>query len=156
MRQLGFHRQLVIPGNRRLPFRRRWRADALPVRPAYQYALNHLRTAQAAHLWPGALFGRLAAPYPYVLYSDLYDHKEFIRGVANMGFSGLLWTPELRNGESTEDLIRRLQSVVLSPMALINAWYIKNPPWKQVKRTRTMRTNLSPDWQEVESPSAAP
>ena len=50
--------------------------------------------------------GALAAPYPYVLYSDLYDHREFVRGVVNMGFSGLLWTPELRNAKDTEDLVR--------------------------------------------------
>ena len=94
--------------------------------------------------------GALAAPYPYVLYSDLYDHKEFIRGLANAGFSGLLWTPELRDGASTEDLIRRLQSVALSPMALINAWYIKNPPWKQVKREANNAGEFSPGWEEVE------
>lgn len=73
----------------------------------------------------------LAAPYPFVLYSDLYKHKDFIRGLVNCGFSGLLWTPEVRDAASEEDLIRRLQAVVFSPQALINAWYIKNPPWKQ-------------------------
>ena len=73
----------------------------------------------------------LAAPYPYALYSDLYDHRDFIRGVANAGFSGLLWSPEVRHADSEADLIRRLQSVALSPQALINAWYIKHPPWKQ-------------------------
>jgi alpha-D-xyloside xylohydrolase len=95
--------------------------------------------------------GALAAPYPYVLYSDLYDHKEFIRGVVNMGFSGLLWTPELRNANDTEDLIRRLQSVVLSPMALINAWYIKNPPWKQVERAANNADRLAADWEQAEA-----
>ena len=73
----------------------------------------------------------LAAPHPFVLYSDLYDHRDFIRALVNCGFSGLLWTPEVRDASSEEDLIRRLQAVVLSPQALINAWYIKNPPWKQ-------------------------
>ena len=29
--------------------------------------------------------GALAAPYPYVLYSDLYDHKQFIRGLVDVG-----------------------------------------------------------------------
>ncbi len=95
--------------------------------------------------------GALAAPYPYVLYSDLYDHKDFIRGLANAGFSGLLWTPELRDGASPEDLIRRLQSVALSPMALINAWYIKNPPWKQVKRAANNNDEFAAGWQEIES-----
>lgn len=95
--------------------------------------------------------GALAAPYPYVLYSDLYDHREFVRGVVNMGFSGILWTPELRNAASTEDLVRRLQSVVLSPMALINAWYIKNPPWKQVDRDANNADRLMPGWEDVEA-----
>ena len=95
--------------------------------------------------------GALAAPYPFVLYSDLYDHRDFIRGVVNMGFSGLLWTPELRNASNTEDLIRRLQSVVLSPMALINGWYIKNPPWKQVERNANNADKLAPDWESVEA-----
>jgi alpha-D-xyloside xylohydrolase len=93
----------------------------------------------------------LAPPYPYVLYSDLYDHREFIRGLANAGFSGLLWTPELRNAENAEDLIRRLQVVVFSPMALLNAWYIKNPPWKQVNRQANNAGQFDPQWEETEA-----
>jgi alpha-D-xyloside xylohydrolase len=73
----------------------------------------------------------LAAPLPYVSYSDLYDATSFIRGVATSGFCGLLWSPEVRDAGSAEDLIRRVQAVVFSPQALINAWYIKNPPWEQ-------------------------
>ena len=86
-----------------------------------------------------------------MLYSDLYDHKEFIRGVANMGFTGMLWTPELRNAENPEDLIRRLQTVVLSPLAQIDAWYIKNPPWKQVERNANNADRLAPGWEAVEA-----
>lgn len=74
----------------------------------------------------------LAAAKPYVLYSDLYDHAQFIRGVVNCGFSGLLWCPEVRGAASAEDLIRRLQSVVLSPLAMINAWDIEQQPWKNI------------------------
>jgi alpha-D-xyloside xylohydrolase len=92
----------------------------------------------------------LAAPYPYVLYSDLYEHAEFIKAVAKMGLSGLLWTPELRNAQDMEDLIRRLQAVALSPMALINAWYIKNPPWKQVERRKNNAGELDPNWEDLE------
>jgi alpha-D-xyloside xylohydrolase len=95
--------------------------------------------------------GALAAPYPYAIYSDLYDHREFIRGVANAGFSGLLWTPELRDARSPEDLLRRLQTVVLSPLALINGWYIKNPPWKQLERESNNADRLLPDWEALEA-----
>ena len=75
--------------------------------------------------------GALAASYPFVLYSDLYDHKDFIRGVVNSGFSGLLWTPELRNAKSRKDLLRRLQTVVFSVQCLINGWHMKEIPWEQ-------------------------
>lgn len=95
--------------------------------------------------------GALAAPSPYVLYSDLYDHRQFVRGVANMGFCGLLWTPEVRHAASTEDLIRRLQSAVLSPAALINAWYIKMPPWKQVERQANNRGEVASNWEQTEA-----
>lgn len=73
--------------------------------------------------------GALCASYPFVLYSDLYDHKDFIRGVANAGFSGILWTPEVRDAKSKEEFIRRLQTVVFSTQCLINAWYCEKMPW---------------------------
>lgn len=46
-----------------------------------------------------------AAPMPYVLYSDLYDHKQFIRALCNAGFSGLLWAPEVRQCASGKELL---------------------------------------------------
>lgn len=87
----------------------------------------------------------LAANYPFVLYSDLYDHRDYIRGLVNTGFSGLLWSPEVRDATSAEDLIRRLQTVVLSPQAVINAWYIKNPPWKQWRTKENNADQFLPD-----------
>jgi alpha-D-xyloside xylohydrolase len=95
--------------------------------------------------------GAFAAPYPFVLYSDLYSHREFVRGVVNCGFSGLLWCPEVRDAASEEDLIRRLQSVVFSPLAMVNAWYIKNPPWKQLNRELNNTGHLSENWQSLEA-----
>lgn len=92
----------------------------------------------------------LAAPYPYVLYSDLYDHREFVRALVNSGFSGLLWTPELRHAADVADLVRRLQTAVLSPMAHINAWYIRNPPWLQVDRAANNAGDLAPNWERAE------
>lgn len=74
--------------------------------------------------------GALAASYPYVLYSDLYAHKDFLRGVVNSGFSGLLWTPEVRHATDKEDLIRRLQTTVFSVQALTNAFYLAEMPWE--------------------------
>ena len=95
--------------------------------------------------------GALASPYPFVLYSDLYDHRQFIRALANSGFSGLLWCPEVRDAVSEEDLIRRLQSAVFSPLAMVNGWYIKNPPWKQLNRRLNNADQLLDNWEKLEA-----
>lgn len=95
--------------------------------------------------------GALAAPYPFVLYSDLYDHRLFIRALVNSGFSGLLWCPEVRQAASVEDLIRRLQSVVFSPVAQVDCWYMKNPPWKQIDRDMNNAGQLLENWESLES-----
>ncbi len=95
--------------------------------------------------------GALAAPYPFVLYSDLYDHRAFVRSLVNSSFSGLLWCPEVRDAKGPEDLIRRLQTVVFSPLAMINGWYIANPPWKQQNREKNNSNELEPGWEKLES-----
>ncbi len=92
-----------------------------------------------------------AAPLPFVLYSDLYDHRQFVRGVCTAGFSGLLWTPEIRHAKSGLELVRRLQSAVASPMLLVNAWYIKNPPWKQWDRDANNADRLLADCEELQT-----
>ncbi len=73
--------------------------------------------------------GALAASYPFALYSDLYDHKQFIRALVNSGFSGLLWAPEFRRASSAEEVLRRLQTAVFSTHCLINAWSNPQIPW---------------------------
>ena len=94
--------------------------------------------------------GALAASYPFVLYSDLYAHSDFIRGLCTAGFSGLLWAPEVRDAASKEDLIRRVQSVIFSPQAIINAWYCGQAPWvdwdakAEIQRLFQLRMQLLP------------
>ena len=95
--------------------------------------------------------GALAAPYPFVLYSDLYDHRQYIRALVNSGFSGLLWEPEVRQAASEEDLIRRLQSAIFSPLAQVDCWYMKSPPWKQIDRAKNNAGELLEGWEKLES-----
>ncbi len=66
---------------------------------------------------------------PYVLYNDYYSHKDFITALVNSSFSGLLWTPEVRASSSSEEWVRRMQSVCFSPMAMLNAWADGTKPW---------------------------
>ncbi len=94
--------------------------------------------------------GALCASYPFVLYSDLYDLTDFIRGVVNSGFSGILWTPEVRDAKTKKEFIRRLQTNVFSCQCIINAWYCEEVPWKdlgcesEVKELLNLRKNLVP------------
>ncbi len=99
----------------------------------YQRVLHHIfRSKNQRHFDLVRSSGALASPLPYALYSDLYDHADFLRGMVNAGTSGLLWCPEVRHASSSEDLVRRVQSVVFSALSMINAWYIPRPPWEQI------------------------
>ena len=94
--------------------------------------------------------GSLAAPYPFVLYSDLYDHRTFINSVAQASFSGLLWCPEVREAANPEELLLRMQTTVLSPLAMVNAWYLKHQPWKQVDEALNNDGKFMPGWEDLE------
>jgi alpha-D-xyloside xylohydrolase len=87
----------------------------------------------------------LAANSPFVLYSDLYDHRQFVRALVNSGFSGLLWSPEVRSCADAEDFIRRLQTVVFSPQSLLNCWRIPNPPWFQTDIEKNLAGEQMPE-----------
>lgn len=94
--------------------------------------------------------GALCSSYPFVLYSDLYNHEDFIRGVVSSGFSGLLWTPEVRHADSKEEFVRRLQTAVFSAQCLINGWYCEEFPWlnfdceNELRRWVNEREKLKP------------
>lgn len=67
--------------------------------------------------------------YPYVLYNDYYNHKDFITALINSGNSGVLWTPEVRASRIGEEWMRRMQTTCFSPMAMLNAWASGTKPW---------------------------
>ncbi|MET4082734.1 alpha-D-xyloside xylohydrolase [Pedobacter sp. UYP30] len=92
-----------------------------------------------------------ASPYPAALYSDSYDHEQYINMILNSGFSGMLWSPEVRESNSTKDLIRRTQTAVLSAQTLFNSWYLKNPPWLQIDRDKNNKDILMGNAKEIES-----
>ena len=91
----------------------------------------------------------LAAALPYGVYSDSYDHRGYVRGLLNAGFSGLLWVPELRDCASVEDLYRRVETLIFAPVAQINCWYLKNPPWLQIETKKNNAGELMANRQEV-------
>ena len=87
----------------------------------------------------------LAAPLPYVVYSDSYNDRCYVRALAKQGFTGLLWVPEVRDADSVEALCRRTQAVIFSPEAMINCWYMKLPPWQQINKEKNNKGELMPE-----------
>ncbi|HEY4206031.1 MAG TPA: TIM-barrel domain-containing protein, partial [Puia sp.] len=80
--------------------------------------------------------GDFASGYPASLYSDTYGRHEYIGMVVTAGFSGMLWSPEVRESSSITDLLRRSQLAVLSAQTLFNSWYLQNPPWLQIDKEK--------------------
>lgn len=83
-----------------------------------------------------------ASPFPFVLYSDLYDHRQYVRALCNSSLSGLLWTPEVRGAKTGEELVRRVQTVCFSPLAMLNAWFDKIHLWSFSEVTPIIRKYL--------------
>lgn len=93
-----------------------------------------------------------ASSFPYVIYNDYYNHRDFITALGNSGFCGILWTPEVRKAQTPEEWLRRFQTVVFSPMAMIDAWSSGLKPWsfpevnEQIKEYALLRMRMMPYW----------
>jgi alpha-D-xyloside xylohydrolase len=93
-----------------------------------------------------------AVSYPYVIYNDYYNHEDFITALINSGYAGVLWTPEARASKTGEEWLRRFQTVIFSPMAMINAWASGTKPWsypdvaEQVRKMALLRMQMMPYW----------
>lgn len=91
-----------------------------------------------------------ASALPYVLYNDYYDHRDFITALCSSSFAGVLWTPEARSSKTSEEWLRRMQTVCFSPMAMLNAWADGTKPWTfpdvadEVKAVMNLRMQLLP------------
>lgn len=88
--------------------------------------------------------------YPYVLYNDYYDHRGFITALINSSFIGVMWTPEVRRSKTSDEWLKRIQTVCFSPLAMINAWADGTKPWsfsdveKEVHQVMMLRMRLLP------------
>lgn len=80
--------------------------------------------------------------YPFVLYSDYYDHRGFVTALVNSGFGGVLWTPEIRSARTKEEWVRRMQTVCLSHLAQLNAWASGTKPWSMPEVNDAIRAAM--------------
>ena len=92
-----------------------------------------------------------ASALPFVIYNDNYAFDEYITAVANSGFAGVLWSPEVRRARG-EELVRRTQAVCFSPLALFNGWSVGTKLWTDaevvdhVRAAILLRMRLLPYW----------
>ena len=80
-----------------------------------------------------------ASPFPFVIYNDNYEFDGYITAVSNSGFAGVLWSPEVRGSNNGEDMLRRLQAVCFSPLALYNGWASAQKLWTHPEVKDAMR-----------------
>jgi alpha-glucosidase (family GH31 glycosyl hydrolase) len=92
-----------------------------------------------------------AASFPFVIYNDNYDFDEYVTAVGNSAFAGVLWSPEVRGSEAL-DMLRRVQAVTFSPLALFNGWATDVKLWshpevfEHVRDAIRLRMRLLPYW----------
>jgi len=92
-----------------------------------------------------------ASPFPFVIYNDNCAFDEYITAVANSAFAGVLWSPEVRSGDG-EDMLRRVQAVCFSPLALFNGWATSTKLWTHaavaddIRAAIQLRLRLLPYW----------
>jgi alpha-D-xyloside xylohydrolase len=116
----------------------------------YTYEMYHQRNQRTFGLVRASNGG--GSSFPYVIYNDYYNHEDFITALINSGFAGTLWTPEVRASKTAEEWLRRFQSNIFSPMAMINAWASGTKPWtfpevaEQVKTLANLRMQMMPYW----------
>lgn len=92
-----------------------------------------------------------ASPFTSVLYSDMYDLHDYVRMICNSGFAGVNWSPELRETSSDSELIRRMQTTLMSSHMVANCWYLDLPPWLQYNTEKNVKHELLPNAKELEA-----
>jgi alpha-glucosidase (family GH31 glycosyl hydrolase) len=91
-----------------------------------------------------------ASRFPFAIYSDTYDHREYVTGITSAGLAGTMWCAEARSAANGEEWVRRMQTTVLSHIAQLNAWADGTHPWsfpgyeEPVRRAMHLRGALLP------------
>ena len=56
-----------------------------------------------------------ASPLPFNLYSDAYTFEQYLRQLVNASFAGLLWSPEVREARTLNELLNRVAMSAFAP-----------------------------------------
>jgi len=92
----------------------------------------------------------LAAPLPFNLYSDAYTFDQYLRQLVNASFAGLLWSPEVRDSASLDELLNRLALSAFAPQMCLNLWFMPHPVWEQYVHAKNEANQLLPESEQKE------
>jgi alpha-D-xyloside xylohydrolase len=84
----------------------------------------------------------LAAPLPFNLYSDAYTFDQYLRQLVNASFTGLLWSPEVRQAATLDELLNRMAMSAFAPQMCLDMWFMPHPVWEQYDRTKNEANQL--------------
>jgi alpha-D-xyloside xylohydrolase len=87
----------------------------------------------------------LAAHLPFNLYSDAYSFDQYLRQLVNASFAGLLWSPEVRDSVSLDELLNRLVMSAFAPQMCLDMWFMPHPAWEQYDRAKNKANQLLPE-----------
>jgi alpha-glucosidase (family GH31 glycosyl hydrolase) len=74
-----------------------------------------------------------ASRFPFAIYSDTYNHRQYVTALTSCSLAGVTWCAEIRSADTDEEWVRRMQSACLSPIAQLNAWDSGKKPWSYPK-----------------------
>ena len=86
----------------------------------------------------------LAAPLPFTLYSDAYEFDHYLRQLLNASFTGLMWSPEVREAGSYEELLNRIALSSFAPQMCLDMWFMPHPIWEQYRQADSEADKLLP------------
>ncbi len=87
----------------------------------------------------------LAGPLPFNLYSDAYTFDQYLRQLVNASFAGLLWSPEVREARSLDELLNRVAMSAFAPQMCLNLWFMPHPLWEQYDGGKNKAHQLLPE-----------
>lgn len=91
-----------------------------------------------------------ASRFPFAIYSDTYNTKQYLNAIGSSSLAGVLWCAEIRSANSAEEWVRRMQMAILCPIAQLNAWDSGMKPWsfpeveQIVRKAMLLRRELQP------------
>lgn len=112
----------------------------------YQRALFEPFKARNLRTWSDVrATTALAAPLPFNLYSDAYTFDQYLRQLVNASFAGLLWSPEVREAGSLDELLNRVAMSAFAPQMCLDMWFMPHPVWEQYEGARNKAGQLLPE-----------